>query len=110
MKNSPLVILLIFFSCFSFSQTCNLKKIAKTLSGKTISEAISYFNLDSTGYSVVQEPYGVIRGIRASKNGVDFLIYCDRETQALDIDTTGGNWIVLPQPSEISLIQDKKII
>jgi hypothetical protein len=110
MKILALTFGLLSITQFSFSQNCELKKTSKIIIGKTIIQIIEFLKLDSTDYTIVQEPPMVLRGIRGKKDNMDFIIYSERLMQKIEIDTIGGKWNIIPGKTNLQLIKDKKAI
>src|SRR6478735_2068772 len=110
MRKNYLILVFVLFVVDGFTQTDNLKKTANNLMGKTIAQGIVYLQMDSTCFHTVQEPFGVLRGVSGNKNGFWFYLYTERETIPLNIDTTGGKWVVVKGPTDLQRIEQKKII
>jgi hypothetical protein len=110
MKKTILFIGIIFFAVSVYSQYNNLHKIARQIKGKTIAQVIDFFQLDSNDFNIVQEPPMIIRGIRANKDELQMLIYTERTSNPLNIDTTGNDWKIMPARDDYDLIKDSKVI
>jgi hypothetical protein len=110
MRSYFTAILLLLSIGLCFPQNCDLKKTSKLIIGRPISEFVERMQLDSIDYTVMQESPMILRGIRGSKGGLDFIIYTERQAQEIVVDTSGGKWKVLPGKTDRELIMDKKAI
>jgi hypothetical protein len=107
-QKNIIIFLLIILSLNLYSQKQSLKRIYRELNGKTIQEGCKYLDIDTNNYSFINEPFGVLRGIKGVKDSLEFKIYVERTSNmpVLTFDTT----IVKKEVKPYDLIKGKKVI